>query len=154
MTLLLAFGIPTLLVLAYVVGGRAWLRGRPWAEGFFARIERVEIKLWRKSEVILWARFQQVLGIVLTLLTQIGTLDLSPLFPLLPDNMKWLPAFLPLIISVAGKLEEWNRLRVTKPIELVEAPDNGSPDVAEALEAAHLINQEAVEIVKEEKRHD
>jgi hypothetical protein len=142
--LLLAIGIPTILILAYVLGGRAWLRERPWAAGFFAKIEPVEIILWRKSETILWARFQQVLGVVLTLLTQIGTLDLSPLFPLLPERYKWLPAFLPLIISVVGRIEEWNRLRITKPIELVEVPDKVSAGTAAALQEAEATKENAI----------
>jgi hypothetical protein len=151
MILLLAIGVPTLLILAYVVIGRAWLKERPWASGFFAKVEPIEIALWRKSETILWARFQQVLGVVLTLLTQLGQLDLSPLFPLLPDNMKWLPAFLPLIISVAGRIEEWNRLRTTKPVELVEAPDAISAGTRAALIEATAAQENAVIAVEVEK---
>lgn len=148
MTTLLAIGLPTLLVLAYVLGGRDWLKGRPWAAGFFTRVERVEITLWRKSETILWARFQQLLGIVLAVLLGIGTLDLSPLFPLLPEKYKWLPSLLPLIITAAGKVAEWNRLQTTMPVELVEVPDKAPPDVAEAIEAVELINQEAIKVAK------
>ena len=151
MTLLLAFGLPTLIILAYVLGGRSWLKSQPWAAGFFAKIEPIEITLWRKSETILWARFQQVLGVVLTLLTQLGQLDLSPLFPLLPDNMKWLPAFLPLIISVAGRIEEWNRLNTTKPVELVEVPDKVPPGVAAALQEAEITKENAVIAVEVDK---
>jgi hypothetical protein len=144
MMLLLAIGIPTILILAYVLGGRSWLKSRPWAAGFFAKIEPVEITLWRKSETILWARFQQVLGIVLTLLTQIGTLDLSPLFPLLPDQYKWLPSCLPLIITVVGKISEWQRLSTTKPVELVEVPDKVSAGTAAALQEAEVTKENAV----------
>jgi len=143
-TLLLAFGLPTLVILAYVIGGREWLKRRPWAASFFAKIEPVEITLWRKSETILWARFQQVLGVVLTLLMGIGTLDLSPLFPLLPEQYKWLPSLLPLIISAAGKVEEWNRTHTTKPVELVEVPDKAPPAVAAALQQAEATKQNAV----------
>lgn len=148
MMLLLAFGLPTLLILAYVLGGRSWLKRQPWAQGAFAKIEPVEIALWRKSETILWARFQQALGVILTLLMGIGTLDLSPLFPLLPDKYKWLPSLLPLIITVTGRIDEWNRLNTTKPIELVEVPDKAPPDVAEAIEAVEIVHQEAIKVVE------
>ena len=151
MMLLLAIGLPTLVILAYVLGGRSWLKRRPWAAGFFAKIEPIEIALWRKSETLLWARFQQVLGVVLTLLTQIGTLDLSPLFPLLPEQYKWLPSCLPLILTVIGRVEEWNRLNTTKPVELVDVPDKAPPAVAAALEKAEISKVVAVTAVEVDK---
>jgi hypothetical protein len=147
MMLLILIGTPTVVILAYVLGGRKWLKTRPWAAGFFAKIEPVEITLWRKSETILWARFQQLLGIVLMLLTQLGTIDLSPLFPLLPEKYKWLPAFLPLIVSVAGKIDEWNRLDTTKPVELVEIPDVMPAHVAEVVREAEITKEKAVAVV-------
>jgi hypothetical protein len=147
MTLLLAFGLPTLLILAYVLGGREWLKRRPWAVGFFAKIEPIEIALWRKSTTILWARFQQLLGVVLTILMGIGTLDLTPLFPLLPEQYKWLPSLLPLIITVVGRVEEWNRVNTTKPIELTEVRDNPSPQVAMAVAAAEISKNEAMQAI-------
>jgi hypothetical protein len=152
MMLLLAIGLPTLLILAYVLGGREWLKRKPWAQGAFAKIEPLEITLWRKSETILWARFQQLLGVILTLLMGIGTLDLSPLFPLLPDQYKWLPSLLPLILTVLGRVEEWNRTHTTKPVELVEVPDKVSPGVAAALQEAETTKENAVVAVEAAER--
>jgi hypothetical protein len=147
MILLFAIGAPTLVILAYVLGGRKWLKKQPWSANFFTTIEPFEIVLWRKSETILWARFQQLLGIVLTLLSQLGTVDLSPLFPLLPPKLQWLPACLPLIVSIAGKIEEWNRLDTTKPLELVEVPDNAPLKVTEAVKLAEAVKVAAVAVV-------
>jgi len=115
---------------------------------FFATIEPIEITLWRKSETILWARFQQLCGILLTLLTEMGTLDLSPLFPLLPEKYKWLPSMLPLVISVAGRVSEMQRLDTTKPVQLVELPDVLPPHVAEVVREAEVTKQNAVAVVE------
>jgi hypothetical protein len=149
MVLALAFGIPTLLILVYVLGGRRWLKSKPWATGFFATIEPIEITLWRKSETILWARFQQLIGIVLTLLTGLGALDLSPLFPLLPEKYKWVPTVLPLIITCAGKISEMQRVSTTKPVELVELPDKMSPRMAEVVRDAEITKQVAVAVAED-----
>ena len=146
--IVIAFSILTVLILAYVLGGRKWLKTKPWAVGFFAAIEPYEITLWRKSETILWARFQQLCGIILTVLTVAGTLDLSPLFPLLPDKYKWLPSMLPLAISVAGKVSEMQRLATTKPVQLVELPDILPPHVAAAVLDAELTKQNAVAVAE------
>lgn len=143
----LALGILTLIVGVYVAGGRAMLKRQAWTAGFFARIEPIEIACWRKSEAILWARFLQGAGLVLTLLTTLGSFDLSPLFPLLPAGYQWLPPILPLVVSVAGVLQENLRRYTTKPLELVEVPDVAPSKVAAALDIAQDITDTAVAIV-------
>ncbi len=155
MILLVPIIILTLLVVAYVAGGRDWLKRRAWMARFFAWIEPIEIKLWRKSETILWARFLQGLGLLLTFLSSLGEFDLSPLFPFLPDSWHWLPPTLPLMVSLAGALNEQMRKATSTPLELVEVPDEKPPAVAAAIAAADVSKAIAVEAVKvdaEEKK--
>lgn len=146
--MLISLSILTLLVVAYVVGGRSWLKRQSWAAGFFAWIEPIEIILWRKSETILWARFRQGLGLVLTLLASLGQFDLSPIFPFLPDWLHWLPPMLPLVISMSGALSEQLRRNTTRPLELVEVPDVAPPAVAAAVARAETSKEVAIDAVK------
>ena len=74
------------ILLWYVLGGRAWLKSKPWAEGFFAAIEPIEILLYRKSETILWVRLKMLVGVVLTVLIYLGSLDLTPIMPFVPQQ--------------------------------------------------------------------
>ncbi len=155
MTLFIALAVLTLLIVIYVAGGRTWLQRQPWAAGFFRWIEPIEIKCWRKSETLLWARFLQALGLVLTALSSLGQFDLSPIMPFLPDRYRWVPSMLPLIISMAGSLNEQLRKATTKPLELVELPDALPPAVAAAVATADATKEMAVEAVKtdtEEKK--
>jgi len=86
MTLFIVLGVLTVLVAAYVMGGAKWLKSKPWTARFFAWIEPFEIVCWRKSESILWARFLQGVGLILTGLSSLGQFDLSPIMPLLPER--------------------------------------------------------------------
>lgn len=156
MKTLIILGFILLLVLAYILGGRAWLKSKPWMAGFFRWIEPVELFLFKKSETILWARLKVLTGVLLTLLTQIGTLDLTPLLPLLPEQYAaWVKVFinlLPLSIAAIGLIDEQLRYSTTKPIELVALKEKDmTPAVAEAVAVAEVAKEEAVVAVETAK---
>lgn len=136
------------IILAYAIGGRRWLKSKPWAAGFFAWIEPVEITLWRKSEAILWARTLQALGAVCSALTWLGTFDLTPVYAVLPEKWKWIIPLMPLLISVVGAIGERLRTTTTRPIELVELPDRLPLAVATAVNKAEATKENAVAIVE------
>src|SRR6185503_4617498 len=102
------------------------LKSKSWAQGFFALVEPVEIALFKKSETILVARLLSGLGIVLTFLTQISTIDLTPIMPFVPEKYAIYVqvAFnsLPLMITALGAIVERLRNQTTKPLELVAVP--------------------------------
>ena len=154
MTAFIILSVITVLIIAYVVGGREWLRAQPWAANFFSWIEPVEIKLFRKSVSLLWARFLQFIGVFLTLISSLGAFDLSPVFVYLPDKYKWVPAMLPLIISVAGVIQENLRRFTSKPLELVEVSEKelAKPEVAVAIETAEAAKFAAVSEVTQNTR--
>ena len=70
----------------YALSGRTWLKSKSWAQGFFAWIEPIEIVLYKKSETILLARAKMFLGVLLSSLTFLGTIDLTPIMPFVPDQ--------------------------------------------------------------------
>jgi len=155
MRTLLILAVITVLLLLYALWGREWLKSKPWSEGFFALIEPVEIFCFKKSETIIVARTLQMLGAVLTALTWLGSIDITPLMPLVPDKheaiVKAAFSFLPLILNALGAIVEHLRNRTTKPIELVSIPDkvvseNGA--VAVAIANAEAAKTEAVSEVK------
>lgn len=147
MMLLIVLGVLTVVVVAYAMGGRKWLKSKPWSAGFFAAIEPFEIVCWRKSESLLWYRFLQGMGAILTGASALGQFDLSPLWPFLPEKYRWLPPILPLIISMLGAMGENLRRYSTKPLELVEVPDVAPPHVAAAVAAAEVTKNVAVKAV-------
>ena len=147
-----------LLVLWYALAGRAWLKQKPWTQGFFAAIEPIEIRLYKKSETILWARLKMLVGVALTVLTYLGTIDLTPLMPFVPEEhratLQALFNLLPMIITLVGMADEKLRNTSTRPIELVALPDNVvalNPVVAQAVAAADATKAEAVAVVAEAK---
>lgn len=141
------------LVTAYVVAGRPWLRKQPWAQGVFDKIEPIERVLYWNSETILFGRFIQFLGYLLTLLSFLGTLDLTPLMPFVPDKyepmLKEAWKALPLVVSLLGWTIEKLRFDVTKPIEVVAMRTDAPPEVKEMAEVASELNAKAVEVAKE-----
>lgn len=156
MKTLIIVGIIFTLLLGYVLGGRAWLKSKSWAQGFFAWIEPVEIFLFKKSETILWARLKIVTGLLLTAMTQLGAIDLSPLWPFVPDEyegpIKIVLNLLPLAITLIGMIDEKLRNSVSAPIELVAlAEKDKTPEVVQAVAAAEVAKVEAVAVVAEAK---
>lgn len=153
MTILIVLAVITGLLLWYALQGREWLKSKPWAQGFFAWIEPIEIFVFKKSETILVARTLSGLGVVLTFLTQISTIDLTPIMPFVPEKYALYVqiAFnaLPLAITGLGAIVERLRNRTTKPIELAALPDKivaENPKVAEAVAMAEATKTEAVAV--------
>lgn len=135
-----------LVVLAYVIGGRRWLKTKPWAQSFFTKIEPVEITLWKKSETILWARMQQSVGVVTYCLHLVGVVDFSPFVSFLPPKYQpWVIAAPAMAVSLNGLICEIQRRDTTKPLALVALPDKNVPLVVqEAVAAAEVTKNEAV----------
>lgn len=145
------------LVLFYAVEGRPWLKSKPWAAGFFALVEPFERVLFNKSETILFARLKMFTGLLLTLLTSLGTIDLSPIMPLVPDKyagvLRIAFNLLPLSLTLVGWADQTLRNGTTLPIEIVSMPDKDiTPKVAEAIAIAAATKAEAVAVVVEAKK--
>lgn len=152
------FAVLGVVLLWYVLGGRAWLKSKPWAAGFFAAVEPIEIVLYRKSETILWARLKMLIGAVLTVLTLLGAIDLTPIMPFVPEayreHAQALINLLPMLITLVGMADERLRNATTKPLELVAVPDQvvaANPVVAGAIAAADASKAEAVAVAVEAK---
>lgn len=141
----------TAWVAIWVVWLRPWLRTRPWAQRFFAWIEPMEIIFWQKSETILWARFMQLLGAVSSALIFIGTLDLTPLYAVLPVRYQWIIPLAPLAISVVGRVEEVLRRDTTKPLIEVAASTATLEKVADKVEQAQVAKAEVVAAIVNEE---
>jgi len=149
----------SLLLTWYALWGRAWLKTKPWAQPFFDWIEPVELALYKKSETILFARMKMVTGLLLAALTNIGTIDLTPIMPFVPEKYQgWLHVafnLTPLMLSIVGWMDEKLRNRTTLPIEVVAVPDKviaENSKVAEAVTAAAVAKQESIAVINEEKK--
>lgn len=154
MKILLVLAVITILLLLYAMWGREWLKSKSWAQPFFAWIEPLEILLFKKSETILFARLLSGLGIVLTYLTQISAIDLTPIMPFVPDKyepfVRVVFNLMPLLLSGLGAIVEWLRNRTTKPLELVAVPEAAlSPEVKVAIAQADEAKEVAVAVVKD-----
>lgn len=159
MKILIVLSIVTFLLLLYAVWGREWLKTKSWAVPFFERIEPIEIFLFKKSETILFARLKVLLGLVLMFLAQLGSIDLTPLMPLVPEKHRGIVLavfnMIPLALSIIGMMDERLRNTTTKPLELVAIPDKvvaQNPIVAEAVAMADTTKTEAVAVVNEAKK--
>jgi hypothetical protein len=153
MKFLLPIAVIIAFLLVYILWGRDWLKKQSWAQGFFAWVEPIEIALFKKSETILFGRLLTGLGAVLTLLTQLGSIDITPLMPFVPEKYHALVQFgwnlLPLTISGLGLMVEKLRNSTTKPIELVAVPEAKiTQEVADAIAVAEMAKVAAIEEVK------
>jgi hypothetical protein len=158
MQLLIISAILVALIVWYAVQGRDWLKSKPWAAGFFAWIEPIEIRLFKKSQTILFARLKIVSGLILTMLTQAGTINLTPLMPFVPDQYQAYVNVavncMPLALSLMGWIDEALRNKTTAPLALVALSDQAvadSPKLAEAVAMADQTKTEAVAAVVEAK---
>ena len=156
MKVLLPLALIVAVLLVYALWGRDWLRRRESAQPFFAWIEPIEIALFKKSPTILFARLKIATGLILTYLTTIGDIDLTPLMPFVPEKYQgWMHGAinaLPLLISIVGWLDEQMRKKTTLPIELVSVPEKDmTPAVASAIVAADVAKVEAVTAVEAAK---
>jgi hypothetical protein len=154
MKILLPIAAIVAVLLVYVLWGRDWLKKQSWAQGFFAFVEPIEIFLYKKSETILFGRLLTGLGAVLTLLTQVGSIDITPLMPFVPEKYHAFVQFvwnlLPLTISALGMIVEKLRNSTTKPLELVAVPEVGlTPEVKVAIAQADETKEWAVSVVKD-----
>ena len=145
------------LLTVYALWGRSWLKGTSWGARFLTWIEPFEIALYKKSETILFARLKIASGLLLAFLTNIGTIDLTPIMPFVPEKYQvWVHAafnLMPLILSIVGWMDQSLRNRTTLPIEVVAVPEKvlaENPKVAEAVAMAQVTKVEAVAAVKEE----
>jgi hypothetical protein len=154
MKVLIVLAVITGLLLAYALKGREWLKSKPWAQGFFAAVEPIEILFFKKSETILFARLKMLTGFLLMILSQVGTIDLTPIMPFVPEQYQGVlrVAFnlMPLIITAVGWMDERLRNGTTKPIELVAVPETGqTAEVKVAIAQAEDAKEQAVAIVKD-----
>jgi hypothetical protein len=143
----------TSIVAVWVVIARPLLRDRPWMQWFFANpiVEWIEIKFWRKSETIMWARWIQLMGLVHTAAGYGGTIDWTQLSPFVPEKwMPFLPA-IPTILNILATITEVQRIDTTKPLAIVELPAVVSPEVAAVVENAEIAKFEAVKEIKKEE---
>lgn len=148
--ILLTLTIVTAVLLWYALVGRGWLKSKPWSAGFFRIVEPIEIALYKKSETILFARLLSVLGGALTILTQLGEINLSPIIPFVPEKYQSLVTLLvnclPLLITAMGAIVEWLRKRTTAPLELVAVPTTAPPDVKAAIAESEAAKADAVAV--------
>lgn len=158
MKILLPLALVVALLLLYALWGRDWLRSKSWAQGFFARIEPVEIFLFRKSPTLLVARMLTGLGAVLTLLAQLGSIDITPLMPLVPDQYEGIVRvvwnLLPMVVSGLGMIVENLRKKTTLPIEIVAVPEKviaENTTVAATVAAAVETNVVAIAAIDQAK---
>lgn len=144
----------TVLLAAYVVFLRPMMRKTVWGANFLDKIEPMERVLWWKSETILWARFKMAIGLLLTLLTQAGQIDIMPLLPFIPDEyegfVKFLWNMLPLAITLIGWTDEKLRKDTTKPLEVVAMRTDASDEVKEKVAEATAMAKAAVAGVVQE----
>lgn len=150
MKFIIALAILTALVALYVVWIRPWLRQKPWTQGFFAHpwVEWMEIKFWSKSETILWARYQQFLGLVLIATGYMGGIDYSIFAPVVPESVLPFLPMIPLVLNFLGSIAEAQRRDTTKPLELVEIASDAPIEVKVAAEQAVSSTEQAVAAVK------
>ena len=152
---LIALGVLTIVVAIWAALVRPWMRTQWWASDFLGAIEPFERFAYLKSESVLWARLKQFVGVVLTALTQLGAVDITPLLPIIPDVydeyviIGW--NMLPMIIAAVGWIDERMRTEdTTKPIELVSVSNRvleDNPDVVEKMFIAENAKIDAVRAV-------
>ena len=134
--------------------GRQRLKDQNWAwsNAFFAWIEPIEIALWKNSKTIFVARLKMLTGLLLTLATELGEIDITPIMPFVPDA--WEPAvkviwnMLPLTLTLLGWIDEQLRKDATKPLELVALPEQKPPEVAAVVAKVEAVNAAAVTAVQ------
>ncbi len=153
MKFLLPIALIVAVLLVYALWLRDWLKAKPGFARFFEWVEPIELALFRKSPTILFARLKMLSGVVLMGLTQLGTINLEPIMPLVPDKYEGFVrvAFnlLPLVISAMGMMDEKLRNATTLPIELVAVKEATAPvEVKVAIAQAVEAKEQAVAVVK------
>jgi hypothetical protein len=153
MKTLIILAVITGLLLWYALWGRDWLKSKPWAQGFFAWVEPVEIVIFKKSRTILLARILKALGIVLAALQYFDGVDLAPILPLVPEKYQWFlttaVGSIPLLSTIVGWMVERLRNETSTPIQLVALPDKvvaESPKLQDVIAKADDAKVEAVAV--------
>jgi hypothetical protein len=151
-TFLLALLALALVLTVYALLIRPWLRKRGLAPWWFEAVDRIELTLFKKSETILFARLKVAVGILLSLLTDLSGMDLTPLMPFVPEE--WMGTVqlaikaLPLLLSLVGWADERLRYDTTKPIDVVAVSVDAPAEVQAAVAVVEATNAEAVATVK------
>lgn len=145
------------LLVWYALAGRAWLKGKSWAQGFFAWIEPVERGLYKKSETILMGRLLWVGGFLVTfydsLATFVTSLDMTPITTRIfdaahiPPDLRGLS--LSAFVTLIGLMINSLRKRITQPLEVVAAPAAVQAQVADVIATANAAKDQAVAAVKD-----
>lgn len=156
MTLAIILILLAVLLIWYAISGRDWLKSKPWAQPFFGWIEPIEIKLFKKSQTILFARLKIVSGLILTGLTQAGAIDLTPFMPFVPEQYQAYVNIavnsLPMALTLMGWIDEQLRNKTTLPIEVVAVAEKDvTPKVAAAVMLLEDVKVEAVQAAVEAK---
>lgn len=146
------------LLTVYALWVREWLKTKSWAAGFFAWVEPIEIALFKKSVVILFARLKVLTGLLLMLLAQVGSIDLTPIMPFVPEKYQGVIHFIvnlaPLALTIVGWMDERLRNATTLPIEIVAVPEKviaENPQVAVTVAEAKSTNTVAIAAIDEAK---
>lgn len=157
---LLVVALIVALLFIYALVLRPWLKVQPWAAGFFAYIDRIELALFKKSETVLVGRLLWVGSGIVTLYDTAGvffsSLDLTPIQTRVFDALH-VPAdlrgtVLSAFVAALGFMMVYLRKQVTKPLELVAVADKDvTPKVAEAIAMADATAKEAVVVAKDAK---
>jgi hypothetical protein len=157
---LLVLALLVALAFIYALILRPWLKGKGWAQSFFAWVEPIELALFKKSETILVGRLLWVGGLFVTfydgLATFVHSLDITPLttrifdWLQIPPDMRSLSATA--FVGIIGLLINKLRKATTKPLELVAVPDaKVTPAAAVAMAKAETAKDQAVAAVAEVK---
>lgn len=142
------------IVLLYALAIRPWIRKTAWGQAFLAKIEPLEIVLFKKSETVLVGRMVWFGGLIVSAYDVIAqfarSLDLTPVTTRIFDALHIPPDLRGLTTSAAvmglGLIIVKLRKDTTKPLALVEAPANSPASVAVA--KADVANVQAVQAVK------
>lgn len=150
------------ILLFYALVLRSWLKNQTWAQGFFARVDALELTLFKKSETVLVGRLLWLGSGLVTAYDAVGvffsSLDLTPLttrifdWAHIPQDMRGLA--LSAFVTGVGLVIVNLRKKTSKPLELVAVSDKdvaANPKVAEAIAMADATKAEAVNVVADAK---
>lgn len=150
------------ILLFYALVLRPWLKTKPWAQGFFAKIDALELALFKKSETVLAGRLLWLGSGLVTVYDAVGvffsSLDLTPIqtrvfdFLHIPQDLRGLT--LSAFVMGVGLMIVNLRKKTSKPLELVAVSDKdvaANPRVAEAIAMSDATTSEAVAVAKDAK---
>lgn len=148
------------ILLFYALVLRPWLKKQPWAQGFFAKIDTLELALFKKSETILAGRVLWLGSGIVTIYDSavvfFSNLDLTPITTRIfdaahiPQDLRGLA--LSAFVTGIGLAIVSLRKKTTKPLELVAVADKDvTPAAAQALAKAEVAKEQAVQTVAEAK---